>query len=68
MRAMITEAATADAPRQLNLAEAIRRRMAPLGGAGDLPPHPSANATVATRDTAGFENCGIAAINPWLPQ
>jgi plasmid stability protein len=41
LRAIITEAATAEPPRELNLAEAIRRRMLPLGGIDDLPPHPA---------------------------
>jgi plasmid stability protein len=42
LRAIITEAATAEPLNELNLAEAIRRRMLPLGGIEDLPPHPSA--------------------------
>ncbi len=40
LRAIITEAATAEPPKGLNLAEAIRRRMLALGGIDDLPPHP----------------------------
>jgi plasmid stability protein len=42
LRAIITEAATAEPLKELNLAESIRRRMLPLGGIEDLPPHPSA--------------------------
>ncbi len=40
LRAIITEAATADTSKELNLAEAIRRRMVPLGGIDELAPHP----------------------------
>jgi plasmid stability protein len=35
LRALITEPL-----KELDLAEAIRRRMLPLGGIDDLPPHP----------------------------
>ena len=39
LRAILTEAVGADRNREINLAEAIRRRFAPLGGVElDLPP------------------------------
>ncbi len=39
LRCILTEALTADQPREPNLAEAIRMRFAPLGGV-ELEPHP----------------------------
>jgi plasmid stability protein len=42
-RAILADAVGREAPRAANLAEAIRRRFAPLGGLDlDLPPRPAA--------------------------
>jgi antitoxin FitA len=42
IRSILSEAVAEDRDRpELNLAEAIRRRFAPLGGVDDLEPHPA---------------------------
>jgi plasmid stability protein len=40
LRAIVTDAVGSDRTRDVNLAEAIRRRFAPFGGVDDLEPHP----------------------------
>jgi plasmid stability protein len=40
LRIIIAEAAGSEAREEVNLAEAIRRLFAPLGGVDDLQPHP----------------------------
>lgn len=49
LRDILRQALAAEAPREVNLAEAIRRRFAPLGGA-ELEPHPP----VAVREPPTF--------------
>ena len=40
LRVIVSDAIGAQAHEEVNLAEAIRRRFAPLGGVDDLEPHP----------------------------
>jgi plasmid stability protein len=42
LRAIVTEAVSTEAHKEVNLAEAIRRRFAPFGGVDDLEAHPRA--------------------------
>lgn len=44
LRIIIAEAASSEVREEINLAEAIRRLFAPLGGIDDLQPHPHVTA------------------------
>ena len=69
LRAIVAKAVGTDSRREIGLAEAIRRRFAPVGGVDDLvlplDMPPGEPPSFATRDTEGFEGCGLTVINPW---